>query len=96
MPDENCRQLIDYIPFIGLAIGNRSMSTPLITRLSETIIMSVIAGGFAMYISVETIKTELTQLKLMIHSLESKVDAVDHKVEKVRADLYVPIGKGVH
>lgn len=94
MPDENCRTLVDYIPFIGLAIGKSTMSAPLITRLTETIVMSMVAGGFAMYVAVETIKTELNQLKLMLHKVEQKVDSVDVKVEKVRSDLYVPLGKG--
>lgn len=105
MPNEHCRQIIsnsytfvDYIPFIGMMIsGKNQMATPLTTRLVETVLMSAVAGGFAMYVSVEVVKTELNSVKSGIVKLDEKVevkfDQLDNKIEKVRGDLYVPRGK---
>jgi hypothetical protein len=103
MPNEHCRQIVesgftlrDYIPFAALISGKAQMATPLTTRLVETVIMSVVAGGFAMYVSVEVVKTELNSVKSGIIKLDEKVeikfDQLDNKIEKVRGDLYVPRG----
>lgn len=92
MPDDNCRQLLDYIPFLGLISGKAPMATPLTTRLFETAIMSAVAGAFATYVGVEIIKVEINSLKTNIQKVEDKVEQVDHKLERVRSDLYVPRG----
>lgn len=93
MPDENCRQLLDYIPFIGLMAGRTEMATPLSTRLFETAIMSAVAGGFATYVGVEVLKADINSIKASIEKVDAKVDQVDSKIERVRSDLYVPRGK---
>lgn len=107
MPNEHCRQIIenidtgykllDYIPFAALISGKNQMATPLTTRLVETVLMSAVAGGFAMYVSVEVVKTELNSVKSGIVKLDEKVDVkfdqLDNKIERVRGDLYVPRGK---
>lgn len=94
MPDESCRQLIEYIPFLGAIIsGKNHMATPLTTRLVETAIMSAVAGAFATYIGVEVLKSDINYIKASITEVKQKVDEVDNKVERVRADLYVPLGK---
>lgn len=108
MPNEHCRQIIenidngyrllDYVPFAALISGKNQMATPLTTRLVETVLMSAVAGGFAMYVSVEVVKTELNSVKSSIVKLDEKVevkfDQLDNKIEKVRSDLYVPRGGG--
>lgn len=97
MPDETCRQLLDYVPFLGLISGKQQMATPLFTRLTETAIMSIVAGGLAMYVSVEVIQAELNSVKYSINRLDEKVetkfDKLDTKIEKVRGDVYIPLGK---
>lgn len=92
MPDQDCHSLLSYIPFLGLIAKDPKIQSPVSVRLVETAIMSVVAGGFAMYISVEVIKTEMTSLKESIHKVDVKVDQVDNKIERVRSDLYVPRG----
>ena len=86
MPDSNCHAFIDYVPFIGTIIGNKKIPAPVATRLMETGIMSLVAGAFAMYISVEVIKTELNHMT-------TQIEKVDEKVEQIRKDLYVPRNK---
>lgn len=93
MPDENCRHLLDYIPFMGLVAGRPHMATPLTTRLFETAIMSAVAGAFATYIGVEVLKSDIQYIKQSISEVKQKVDEVDNKVERVRSDLYVPLGR---
>lgn len=93
MPDENCRQLIDYIPFLGLISGKTPMATPLTTRLVETAIMSAVAGAFATYVGVEVLRSDINYIKASISEVKQKVDEVDNKVERVRSDLYVPLGR---
>ena len=88
--DDNCRHLLDYIPFLGLISGKTQMATPLTTRLVETAIMSAVAGAFATYVGVEIIKVEINVVKNSIEKLEHKIDHVDNKLEKVRSDLYIP------
>lgn len=92
MPDDNCRHLIEYIPFLGLISGKTQMATPLTTRLVETAIMSAVAGAFATYVGVEIIKTDINGIKVTIDKIEDKIDQVDNKIERVRSDLYVPRG----
>lgn len=97
MPDQNCHSLMQYIPFIGLIANNPNVKTPFGTKMAETAIMSVVAGGFALYVSVEVIKSELTAIKVSMEkrfdNIEIKVEQVDSKVERVRGDLYIPRGK---
>lgn len=92
MPDDSCKHLLDYIPFMGLISGKTQMATPLTTRLVETAIMSAVAGAFATYVGVEIIKVEISTLKSSIHKVEEKVEQVDNKLERVRSDLYIPRG----
>lgn len=92
MPDDNCRHLLDYIPFFGLIASKTQMATPLTTRLVETAIMSAVAGAFATYVGVEVIKNDINVIKVSIDKVDAKVDQVDNKLERVRSDLYVPRG----
>lgn len=92
MPDDSCRHLLDYIPFMGLISGKTQMVTPLTTRLVETAIMSAVAGAFATYVGVEIIKVEINSLKNSIQKVDQKVEQVDSKLERVRSDLYIPRG----
>ncbi len=41
MPDPNIHSLLDYIPFVSLVVGNKDIPTPLVTRLAETVVMSL-------------------------------------------------------
>ena len=92
MPDDNCRHLLDYIPFLGLISGKSQMDAPLTTRLVETAVMSAVAGAFATYVGVEILKNDINTIKTTIDKIEDKIDAVDLKIERVRSDLYVPRG----
>ena len=92
MPDDNCRHLLDYIPFLGLISGKAQTATPLTTRLVETAVMSAVAGAFATYVGVEILKNDINTIKTTIDKIEDKIDKVDHKIERVRSDLYVPRG----
>lgn len=93
MPDDNCRHLLDYIPFVGLMAGRSQMATPLSTRLFETAVMSAVAGAFATYVGVEVLKTDINSIKESINKVDAKIEQVDNKIERVRSDLYVPRGK---
>jgi hypothetical protein len=92
MPDEHCRTLIDVIPFLGLAMAKGTPNSPLMTRLIETAIMSVIAGGFATYLGVKLLEQEMTGIKGSIVRIEASVEKIDNKLERVRSDIYVPRG----
>tara|TARA_R110000803_G_scaffold4054_9_gene13928 strand:- start:4217 stop:4492 length:276 start_codon:yes stop_codon:yes gene_type:complete len=90
MPDEKCHHFINYLPFVGLNMSNMDVKSPFITRMLEAAIMSAVAGGFAMYISVAIIKTEIDQLRVGMSAVSAQVEVVNKKIEKVRDDLYVP------
>tara|TARA_R110000803_G_scaffold210829_1_gene284079 strand:- start:22209 stop:22484 length:276 start_codon:yes stop_codon:yes gene_type:complete len=90
MPDEKCHHFINYLPFVGLTMNNMDVKSPFITRMLEAAIMSVVAGGFAMYVSVAIIKTELEQVRNSVTAVAVQVELVNRKIEKVRDDLYVP------
>lgn len=78
-----------YIPFMSLMAGN-PQNTPLITKMIETAVMSVVAGAVGVYVGVEVIKNDLTYLKAGISETNQKVEKLDEKVEQLRRDLYVP------
>lgn len=84
--------LVDYIPFVGLAINHDATRTPIVTKLIETAIMAAVAAGFATYIGVELLRQDVTSLKTSLDKLDSKIEKLDEKVERVRSDLYVPRG----
>ena len=90
MPDDKCYNFINYLPFVGLTMDNMDVKSPFITRMLEAAIMSVVAGGFAMYVSVAIIKTEIDQLRISVTMVATQLEQVNHKIEKVRDDLYVP------
>lgn len=99
---ENPHKLIDFvashpasefIPFLGLAAGKPIGSTPMLTRMIETAIMSIIAGAVGVYVGVEVIKNDLQYLKSGVAEVNHKVEKLENKVEQIRADLYVPRGK---
>jgi outer membrane murein-binding lipoprotein Lpp len=93
MPDDNCRHLLEYIPFLGLMTGKTQMATPLTTRLVETAIMSAVAGGFAVYVGVEVLKSDINYIKASIQEVNLKVDKLENNLDRVKSDLYVPRGK---
>tara|TARA_R110000822_G_C15338773_1_gene495885 strand:- start:12202 stop:12477 length:276 start_codon:yes stop_codon:yes gene_type:complete len=90
MPDDKCHHFINYLPFVGLTMNNMDVKSPFITRMFEAAIMSAVAGGFAMYVSVAIIKTEIDQLRVSVFAVATQVEQVNRKIEKVRDDLYVP------
>lgn len=90
---EKYRPLLDFIPFIGLMVNKHTISTPIFTRLLETAIMSAVAGAFATYVGVELLKSDVANLKEAIRQVDSKVDHLDEKIERVRGDVYVPRGQ---
>lgn len=92
MPDEKCHQFAQYLPFVGLAMGTDTSKSPMITRMLEAAIMSAVAGGFALYVSVEVIKGELNNIANRVEAVAIQVEKVDQKVERVRNDLYIPRG----
>jgi flagellar capping protein FliD len=82
MPDEKCNSFLSAIPFIGLALGHESAS-PLITRLAETAIMSLVAGGFAMYIATEKIQWEIASIKQHdVQNINKTLEKIDRKVDQ--------------
>lgn len=98
---ENPHKLIDfitshpwaeYMPFVGLAAGKPIGSTPIITRMVETAIMSVVAGAVGIYVGVEVIKNDLQYLKQGVTETNVKIEKLEAKVEQIRSDLYVPRG----
>jgi hypothetical protein len=82
VPDENCRNLLQFIPFVGLMTGG-SMSTPLTTRLLETFIMSAVSIGLATYVV-------LKQLEVKFQNMEIQLTEMKDEVKEIRRDLYVP------
>jgi len=97
MPDEHCRtalqEIVRHLPFIGLAVGKVGES-PLSTRLVETAIMSVVAGGFATYINVRMMEEKLIQLNRNIEEsateTKEKIAEVKQEVRQIRTDIYAP------
>ena len=83
---------VEYMPFFGLAAGQPAGSTPIITRIIETMVMSLVAGAVGVYVGVEVIKNDLIYLKQGIAETNIKIERVDTKVEQIRRDLYRPIG----
>ena len=82
----------EYMPFLGLAAGHPSGATPIVTRIIETLIMSMVAGAVGVYVGVEVIKNDLMYLKQGVNETNIKIERVDEKVEQIRRDLYRPIG----
>ena len=80
--------LLNCIPFVSMAITHRS--TPLATRLVETVLMAVIAFAGTLYVAVPLIQQDIAALHVDVARVDSKVDKVDGKVEKLREDLYAP------
>jgi type III secretory pathway component EscU len=86
MPDENCRNLLQFIPFVGLVTGS-SMSTPLTTRLLETAIMSAVSIGLATYVVLKQLEVKFQNMENQL--TEFKREMKD-EVKEIRRDLYVP------
>ena len=82
----------EYIPFLGMTAGKPIGTTPLMTRLIETAIMSIVAGAVGIYVGVEVIKNDLLYLKQGVTETNVKIEKLEEKVEQIRADLYVPRG----
>ena len=82
----------EYMPFFGLAAGHPYGATPIVTRIIETMVMSVVAGAVGVYVGVEVIKNDLMYLKQGVNETNIKIERVDAKVEQIRRDLYRPIG----
>jgi len=92
MEGQNYSSLLSYVPFVGLMLNDPSIQSPISVRLVETAIMSVVAGGFSMYVTVQVLSSDIRGLKEAIIKVEGKVEQVDTKLEKVRTDLYIPRG----
>ena len=87
---DHIRHAVDYIPFVGLITRDPVKTSPLFTRLAETAIMSVAAAGMSVYITVTEIKVQMNDLSTHVAEVQSSVQRVDDKVEKMRSDLYAP------
>lgn len=87
-------QWAETVPFIGLMAGQPIDSTPFVTRLLETAIMSIVAAAVGIYVGVEVIKSDIAYLKQGVSEVNIKVEKVETKVEQLRHDLYVPRAGG--
>lgn len=76
--------LLDYIPFLGLITGKQNMASPLMTRLLETCVMSLVAGGAGMYVSTKVMEVQVAEMKS--HELEMQAQLV-HQMDDLRADI---------
>ena len=74
---------MQYVPFFSLITNRPPLSTPIITRIIETVAMSAVAGLVGMYVGFEVIKNDISVLK-------ASIEKIDVKVEQIRHDLYVP------
>ena len=82
---EQLTQLVDWVPFIGLAIGNPEHQ-PVITRLIEAAIIGVVV----MYGTVQATGAR-------IDGLEQRVQEVKAELGTIRRDIYRPITRpGAH
>ena len=87
---QNAHHFLSYLPFFGLMAGQSNGSTPIITKLLEAAVMSLVTSAIGVYVAVEVLKSDLNYLKSYATETNSKVEKVDAKVEQLRRDLYVP------
>lgn len=66
------------------------MSTPLTTRLLETVIMSVVSIGLATYVVLKQLEVKFQNMENQL--TEFKREMKD-EVKEIRRDLYVPRAK---
>ena len=75
------RQLIDYIPFVSLAVKNPDR--PLLTRLAEQSAIGVAAALAAIYVNDKVQDHDMQQLTAEVRRLADRVD-------QLQRDLYLP------
>lgn len=85
-------EVINYVPFMSAII--KTKPTPISTRLIETAIMALVAGGLSIWVAVPVIQKDLETLRQDVRRVDLKVDNVGSKVEKLRSDLYEPRNGG--
>lgn len=68
---------LQYIPFFGMVLGGGKNGKQLITRLTEAVIIAVMAGYISSYITLKVI--------------EIRMDSVEVKVDKIFNDIYKPV-----
>ena len=71
----------EYIPFIALT-GNGKI-TMNFARVIEALIIGVLAGVFAGYISIK-------QMEVKMAALEAKVSGIERDIKDMREDIYKP------
>ena len=83
-------EILNYIPFVSLVVSNKP--SPMSTKLVEMAIMAAISAGFSIYLAVPIIQKDIEVLNVNVKEVDKKVETVDLKVEKIRSDLYRPVG----
>lgn len=85
---------LHYMPFIGLLVTQKSTiidakTSPMITRLIETAIMAVIAGGLAIYVSIPQMKDHIDRLKVGQDKIETKLDEKAVQIQAIDRQVIV-------
>lgn len=78
-----------YIPFFLTTGQSQKLS---IQRITEAVIIAGITAGVVMYAVQQVLSERLEWVRRDVQRVEQKVNAVDNKVERIRDDLYLPIG----
>ena len=63
---------------------------PVITRVIELAIVSVCTGTLGAYIGVQMLEKDVSSLKENQYVLLNKIERIDHRLDAIRSDLYIP------
>jgi hypothetical protein len=94
MPNDHCRALIEYIPFIGAIIGHQETS-PLLTSLIEKAIIATAAAGMAVYVGYKVLENDVNNIKGQLAATTLKIDRLDDRVFNLQVQVSSISASGV-
>lgn len=75
-------RLFDFAPFMLMVDHKPSLN---VSRIVEGLIIGLVAGAFAGYISIK-------ELEVKVDNLSEKTEKLERVIETIRQDLYKPVG----
>ena len=92
-------KLTHWIPFMALVSQGAPLSgnRPLLTRLTEQIIVGIVAAAFAVYTTNVRQEEQIANLNARLIEMQKSQEVLHSRIQetldRMRSDLYVPKGE---
>lgn len=93
MPDENCKQLIQHMPFFGAMIKHTS---PLIGELIIKFLPGIIVAALALYTGSQILEHDMKILQADNEKMHKKIDEIDQRINSIQIDIAVLRTSNLH